>query len=732
VKGGGIPVQIPIGKSIGPVRLHHALLNLDRDTSGPAPKTLIQVALSFGAQIGPVLATVDLIGLRLAVDFPDDRSKANLHFANLDVGFLPPAGIGLAVDAKSVKGGGFLFRDQAKHQYAGVMELSLSGVIALKAIGLLSTRLPDGSKGYSLIILVTGQTAQPNGSLMQLPLGWRLTGIGGLIAIHRTVSEDALRSGLKNHTLESILFPQDPVRNAPTILAALDRVFPAKRGSYLLGLMVQLQWGLPTLIEVNLGLVVELGARNRFVVLGRMKAILPRMDNDLLRLNLDAVGIFDFDQGTVAIDAVLVDSRLLHRFPLTGAGALRARWTSPRSFALAVGGMHPAFTPPAGFPSLERIALSLTTGDNPRLTCDAYFALTSNTVQFGAHAHLYAAAYGFNVSGDAGFDVLIQLLPFHFLAEFFASMQLRKGSHNLFKVKVEGALEGPLPLAVRAKCTFEVLWWDVSIRVNVTLVSGSGPGVAAAVDASAQLRVALADPKSWASELPPGQTRIVSLRDVAADGVLRVHPLGTLTVRQSVVPLNLDRDIDKFGEAPVAGARRFNVTRVAVGNSNESGGALADDFAPAQFFEMSDDAKLASPSFQSMQAGLRVGSSQFSLGFTQRVESPLEYETRVIDRKAAKPPPPPARDYRLSEVLLQLHAMQGAAGRSMLRRERVAPANPFAKVEPARWTALTEDLGVVSDAARNVSFVEALGAAQRDRRSMVVRDFELAQLEPTQ
>jgi hypothetical protein len=61
-------------------------------------------------------------------------------------------------------------------------------------------------------------------------------------------------------------------------------------------------------------------------------------------------GIFDFDQGTAEIDALLVDSRLLRRFPLTGGGALRARWTSPRSFALAVGGMHHGFTPPAGFP----------------------------------------------------------------------------------------------------------------------------------------------------------------------------------------------------------------------------------------------------------------------------------------------------------------------------------------------------------------------------------------------
>ena len=140
------------------------LLNLDRDTSGDSPKTLVQAALSrSSAQIGPVLASVDRIGLKFALDFPEDQAKANLHFANLDVGFLAPAGIGLAVDARSVKGGGFLFYDAAKQQYAGVMELELSGVIALKAIGLLSTRLPDGSQGYSLLILVTAQTAQPGG-----------------------------------------------------------------------------------------------------------------------------------------------------------------------------------------------------------------------------------------------------------------------------------------------------------------------------------------------------------------------------------------------------------------------------------------------------------------------------------------------------------------------------------------------------------------------------------------
>lgn len=720
--GGGVPIQISIGKSLGPVRLHHVVLNLARESTGEGPRTLIATAFSFSGHIGPVEVRVDRIGMEFALAFPDDRAQANLHFADLGVGFLAPAGVGLAVDAKQVKGGGFLFRDAAKHHYAGVMELTLSGIIALKAIGIIATRLPDGSKGYSLLILATAENTNDRTAILELPMGWRLTGIGGLIAIHRTVDEEALRAGLANRTLESVLFPKDPVRNAPTIVAALDRVFPIRRGSHLLGLIVRLVWGVPVIITLDLGLVLELGTRSRFVVLGRVRSILPRMDEDLLRLNLDAVGIFDFDQGTAAIDAVLVDSRLLRRFPITGSGALRARWSSPRSFALAVGGLHRAFTPPADFPKLERVTLSLTTGENPRLTCQGYFAVTSNTVQFGAHAQLYAAAYGFSVEGEAGYDVLIRLLPFHFLAEFYAGMQLRKGSRNLFKVRVEGALEGPVPLALRAKCTFEILWWDVTIRVNATLAEGERPPPPPAVSAFDQLRSALVDARSWSAELPAGQTRIVKLRETSAVDEVRAHPLGTLVVRQSVVPLNLARDIDKFGDSPVAGARRFAVTGVSVAGAAQPAIPLEEDFAPAQFFEMSDEARLASPSFEPMQAGLRIGSGDFAFAFGERLESPLEYETRIVDRSAAAAPAS-AGIYRLSEVGLTLQARDGAAGRSALRRERPAAPVFFAKVESPRWSRVAEDLAPLE--ARALTFVEALGAARGARRRLVVREFEL-------
>ena len=127
-------------------------------------------------------------------------------------------------------------------------------------------------------------------------------------------------------------------------------------------------------------------------------------------------------------------------------------------------------------------------------------------MQFGARANLYAAAYGFNVTGEAGFDVLIQLLPFHFLAEFFAGMQLRKGSRNLFKVKVEGALEGPLPLSVRAKCTLrDPLVGRLDPRQRH---AGRRPGAAAAARGGclrAAARGACATRRAGRAELPAGQ-----------------------------------------------------------------------------------------------------------------------------------------------------------------------------------------------------------------------------------
>src|SRR5262249_9379272 len=127
-----------------------------------------------------------------------------------------------------------------------------------------------------------------------------------------------------------------------------------------------------------------------------------------------------------------------------------------------------------------------------------------------------------------------------------------------------------------------------------------------------RLKEALANLGNWTGKLPDGQRPMVTLRakpDAATEVLL--HPLGTLTIKQSVVPLNMD--ISRFGQAAPAGARHFTLS-VSMGpnGQNQTTQPVEDFFGPAQFLEMSDDEKLSWPSFQLMTAGVSIGSGEFT------------------------------------------------------------------------------------------------------------------------
>jgi hypothetical protein len=684
--GPGLSVSIPIGKTLGPLTLHGLQLRFGLEGTSDDRTYLIDAGSSFSTKIGPVLARVDGLGVRFAISVPDDPSERNLGFCDLDVGPKFPDGIGLAIDSKGVlTGGGFLFRDRAQQVYAGVMQLTLHERITLKAFGLIATTLPDGSPGYSLIVFITAEDFRP------IPIGMACTlqGIGGMVAINRTFSEDAMREGLKNKTLGTLLFPRDPIRNAPEIIRSLATIFPARNGSYMFGVLAKIGWFSPTLVLLDLALIFEFGERTRLIVLGRISSMLPSRQNALVRLNLDAMGLIDFDQGTAAIDAVLVDSRLAHKFVLTGGMALRVRWKGGPGavFALAIGGLNPRFAPPAGFPILDRITIALSSGNNPRLTCAAYFAITSNTIQFGARAQLYAAAYGFSLEGDIGFDVLIQLAPFHFIADFKASIQLKRGSRNLFKVSLAGELEGPRPLRVSGKASFEILWCDFTVRFDKTLVEGEKPPLPPAVDVLAELKRALGTAESWSTLAAANRQHGVTLRSLRPGPVLVLDPLGNLMVKQAVVPLNTTRDVDLFGGAPVAGDRRFRL-KASLNNDEQQIGIVKDQFVPAQFFGMSDDEKLASPSFEEMDAGIVFGSDRVTFDEAQTVAAPLKYETKVIGPagESATAPAP----YVLSAPRLFEQTRFSAVAQAPIRalgvgRFRDAAAPKAATLHTVRW-----------------------------------------------
>ena len=675
--------------------------------------------LSTVIKLGPFSAALQQVGVRARLAA---RPAGGGAVAG-DLSFRPPARIAIDIASEKVSGGGLISRSpaaDAQVEYSGVLRLQIAEKLTVQAIGLLITRLPGGTKGYSLLIFITAEDFKP----VPLPLGFRLTGIGGLLALNRTFAEEVLRAGLKNHTLDSVMFPKDPVRNAPQILSNLNKVFPPAPGHHLFGPVARIEWGTPTLITAELAVVLELGARLRLLVLAQIAAILPKPENDLIRLQMDGIGLFDFDQGTAALDATLYDSRLLKKFVLTGDMAMRLKWEAPPNFALAIGGLHPAFNPPPNFPKLERMAINLTTGDNPRFRCEAYLALTANTVQFGARAELYAAAAGFSIHGETGFDVLIQLDPFQFLADFYAQVQLKRGSTSLCKVRVEGALAGPRPLHLKAKATFEVLWWDISIRVDKTLVEGEKPPPAEPVDVLPRLIEALGNPGNWTGRLPEGQRPVVTLRaGPGAAGDVLLHPLGTLMVKQSVVPLDID--ISRFGQAAPAGARRFTISSVSLSGQNQPAQSIRDFFAPAQFLEMSDDEKLSRPSFEPMAAGVSIGSDGFA--FSANAEdwleiAAIEFETIIVDKQKNESHPSGPEDlYQLSPELLGKQARFGAAGASDIRRSGKARYRTTAgkhRIKKEGWSIVSTDDLTVQPAPgieldKVMSYSEAVQALQK-------------------
>ena len=135
----------------------------------------------------------------------------------------------------------FLVFDDAAGRYAGVFELTIAGVVSVKAIGLITTKMPDGGPGFALLILITAEGFAPG---CPIGMGFTLTGIGGLIALNRTVGDaDKVRGGLRDGVLDSIMFVKDPVKNADRVLQTLDTVFPLAADRLVIGPLVEIELG---------------------------------------------------------------------------------------------------------------------------------------------------------------------------------------------------------------------------------------------------------------------------------------------------------------------------------------------------------------------------------------------------------------------------------------------------------------------------------------------------------
>ncbi|HYT77205.1 MAG TPA: DUF6603 domain-containing protein, partial [Vicinamibacterales bacterium] len=320
-----LTILLPASIDLGPISISGLTLTAGLGDGG----VRVGATAALSATLGPVQAGVSGIGFAVALSFPD--GGGNLGPAQIDLAFEAPTLIGIAIDAGLVTGGGFLEHDEPNGRYAGMIALSFS-TLQMQAIGLIDTRLPNNESGYSFLVLVSVRF-----SPIQLGFGFTLNGVGGLCGIHRDLVTDALQAALRAHNLDHVLFPPDPVANAPAILSDLRAIFPPRSGRSVFAPMFEIAWGGELeLVRAELGIVVSVPSPIVIAVLGTVRVALPSPDAPLVDLHIDALGTIEFAQKRFAIDASLYDSRIAG-FTVTGGMAMRLDWGDRPSFALAIG-----------------------------------------------------------------------------------------------------------------------------------------------------------------------------------------------------------------------------------------------------------------------------------------------------------------------------------------------------------------------------------------------------------
>ncbi|HTE47839.1 MAG TPA: DUF6603 domain-containing protein [Gemmatimonadaceae bacterium] len=680
--GTNLHASLPIGRSIAGVLTVHDL-NVGLGPSSTGGDLGLEISGGFTATLGPFKATVDRLGFQLDLD---RRDNGNLGPFNVDLGFKRPNGLGLSIDSDMVTGGGYLFADPVNHEFAGALELKF-GKLMIKAIGMLT----DGEEGWSLLLLLYAQFPA-----IQLGVGFTLNGLGGLVGVQRGIDVTKLALALKTKAFDDILFPDNPVADAPRIINELRSFFPFSARSLTIGPMVDIGWGTPRILFIRVAVLFQindvfhrpLGAFSlaRIVLVGELKLLLGPTKADasqaVVKLIVDVLGFWDLEQEKYGFLATLRDSKIA-TIDITGGLIVYGQYGEKSQFILAAGGFNPRFTdvPPEAKASVDRLGAAFKVG-RFSLKLAGYFALTPGTIQAGFDITAQASIGPVGLKGELGFDVIVFRDPkTHFIADFRFSAAITYSGHTLAGVSITGSIEGPGAWHIKGKVTFTILFWDISKSFDEKW--GTLPAVpVVTTDVKALLVAEIARPDNWSTALPPASDAMVTLAPQVGETLPIAHPFSQLSFRQTAVPLGLT--LEKYGDTPIAGINRFDITKVTVnGTAVASPTFVQEHFARAQFLNMSDEDKLTKPSFEAMSAGVEFSSTAYHISASS-LSFPMEYETVYLDIDPLKPgvtrPETALTKLRPSHDQVQALAVQGAAARAPQRIDEKMTARTTSQV----------------------------------------------------
>ena len=657
--GGGGEISIAVNKKAGGLSIPSLQLGFRKLSE--SSNYMLYAALSARGELGPIAIEVDKMGMSLLLNRPAKGSTANLGILNANFEFKPPSGVGIEVNAKIITGGGYLYFDKDKGEYFGVAQLTIKDKINITAIGIIQTRLPDGSSGYSFLLLISAEFPA-----IQLGMGFSISGVGGIVGIQRSIQLQKLKEGIYNNSIDDILFPQDPLKNAYSLVSKINNFFPAANDQYVFGIMAQLNWGPKNIVSLQIGLIIEFPEPVRMAIIGVLRAVIKKKiggkDSTVLNLQVNFVAAIDFDKKFISFDASLFESKLLY-LKLEGDIALRVRYGDNPDFAVTIGGFHPRFQPPAlDLPAkMKRLQIILHSG-NPEISVYCYLAVTSNTIQFGVGGLFVFKKWGVSIRGELTFDALFQLSPFRFQADLYLLLAASWKGYDFASIEVNGSFSGPSPWRIAGSLRLKV--WIFSKTVSLEETWGDEDETALEnVHVLPLLADDIKNISNW--EHTTGQTRIaVMLRKEKkkddAPVTLLIHPNEILIVRQNTVPLQ--QTIDRFGGWCPADATKFNLRIRNKNNVEIPATKVKNHFASAQFIQLTEEQQLTAPPYELFDSGLSFDGLDDVVfdGFTAQ---PFSYEKEFVDEPGMVPSAKPAfiESIALFEFALKNNAVANSA-----------------------------------------------------------------------
>jgi hypothetical protein len=696
----GLEFTIALNKTIGPLYLDRLDVALEIGTDGADLAARLLASLG----LGPFTMQVDGLGaaLQLALAPGGDGVLGGLDLA---LALVPPTRIVVGIESDLVTGGGFIEIDPASGRYAGGLAADFLGV-GIGATVVVDTIIPGQPDAWSLFASIGATFPVP----IPLGFGFTLNGVGGVLALDRTMDTEALSLGLRTGAVDAIFFPDDPLGDTLELLDSLDAYFPPQNGNTVVGPVVLIGWGAPvSLITGQLGVVLSIPDL-KIAVMGSIEALLPVPEAPLLTLHMDTLGTVDIAAGTLSVLASLYDSNLVDTIDLGGDMALYLSTFTNPYFLMSVGGYHPGFDPPSTVPAsmhdLRRMSASIVIDPDVHVAIEAYFAVTSNSVQFGAGVELEASVEiwptTYTARGGFDFDVLLIFSPFRIVADMSAGVSISAGDKELFGVDLAAHLEGPKPWFASGYASFRFFGLNVEFELEVGgKTGGEAPPIA---HPRADVVAALSQPEAWdeASPIDPFVAAITYTTPAGEEGERWIRPDRQLRAHQSVVPL--DRTLEIVGQAvPAGGEERLTITWSGLDDVEAPAETTSDWFAPAQFEVLSRSEKLTRASFELMDSGVTFGVADVAVtgrpaSLTTSVEAVYEDELYVEGDTMAN------------------SLRTGSAGMAAARL--AGPVTPAFAISPTAWTLVrlidgTEASGVLRNAG-----LPAGGTSQRDLFSL--------------